>query len=173
MSNYYNINWYTLGYDWLLISLRKPGLMAFVKSVLRPMELLHLDFLNFRADCLYKVQHTSQVCYLEAMLNDKFDPLHRRIRIVNTEFKDPIFFYEPLENKDVFFYEPEDNQDLYFREQSEIVGDGVDFSVCIPPALQPGTETGLLAFETKVNAQINYYKLYSKNHQIKWVLVSN
>ncbi|WP_281752499.1 hypothetical protein [Neptunitalea chrysea] len=153
--------------------MRKPNNKAFLSVMLRPLELLHLDFLNFRANSIYRVKHNSQIVYMEAMLNDLFDPLERRIRIVNTEFKQPVYFYEPLENREVYHYEPEDNDPVHYYEPDDIVGDGVDFSVCVPPQLQPEGETAETAILTRMRGEIDYYKLYSKNYNILWVQVNN
>ena len=166
--NIYNIDWGVLVEQYLPISLRKPICLIWVQSCLKHIEGLHSDFLAFRTKCLYRINHNSQICYMEAVLNDYFDNDLRRIRIVNVSFKEPIYFYEPEENKEVFFYEPEDNKPVYFREEDEFIGDGVDFVVMVPPELQPETETAELALLTQMRGQIEYYKLYSKNYQIKW-----
>lgn len=169
-SNVYNINWATLGWNFLPVALRRPLLFGFVRSLLRPVELLHGEFLTFRTESLYKVRHNSQIVYMEAVLNDAFDPELRRIRIANAVFKTPVYFYEPEENREVWFYEPADNNPVYFNEQNEFAGDGVDFSVLVPPALQPGTEPAELAMLTKMRGLVDNYKLYSKNYNILWQL---
>lgn len=166
--NVYNINWNRLAVEMLPIALRKPALLAIVTSMLRPLELLHLDFLNFRAASLYRVRHNSQIVYMESMLNDIFDPWQKRIRIVNTVFKTAINFYEPEENKEVFFFEPTDNKPVIFREQNELSGDGFDFMVFVPPALRPSIPSKETAMITRMRAEIDYYKLYSKNYNILW-----
>ena len=156
----------------LPVELRKPVLRGWIKSAFQAMALLHFSFLNFRASSLYKVRHNSQICYMEAVLNDLFDNSQRRIRIVNTEFREPVYFYEPEENREVFFYEPEDNRPVYFRETEDFAGEGFDFIVCVPPQLQPLTPEVETALLTRMRGQIEYYKLYSKNYDIQWVQVN-
>jgi hypothetical protein len=168
MMNVYSINWNIFSDNQLMGKLRKPKIRSFAKILLHPMKLLHLDFLNFRQKCLYRIQHNSQICYMEAMLNDLFDPSLRRIRIVNVTFLEPIYFYEPEENRDVYFYEPEEGRDVYFREEEDFAGDGVDFLVCVPPDLQPQTEAATMAYITRMSGEVEYYKLYSKNFKIVW-----
>ena len=116
--------------------------------------------------------HNSQIPYMEGAMNDNFDNALRRIRIVNVTFKEPIYFYEPEENKEVFHYEPEDNLPVYYREENEFIGDGVDFIVMVPPDLRPLTEPAELSLLTQMKGQLEYYKLYSKNYQIKWELAN-
>lgn len=169
-NNVYNINWNSFAANLLPISLRLPEPLAFVAVLLQPIVQAHNVLLAFRADSLYKVRHNSQKCYMQAMLNDAFDPELRRIRIANTVFKTAVYFYEPEENREVFFYEPADNKPVYFNEPSEFVGEGVDFSVLVPPDLQPGTEQAETAMLTKMRGLIDYYKLYSKNYNILWQL---
>jgi len=171
--NVYNINWDVFADNMLLTSFRKTVNRILVKALIKPVALLHSDFISFRKDSLYKVRHNSQIVYMEAMLNDNFDPILRRIRIVNTVFKVPVYFYEPQESREVWFYRPEDNRPVYFSEPNEFIGEGVDFSVCVPPTLQPIALSREIAFTTRMKAQIDYYKLYSKNYNILWVQVNN
>lgn len=172
MNNVYQINWLLFVRFLLPIGLRRPRIQSILGALLTPITYLHQNFLTFRAESLYKVRHNSQIVYLENVLNDVFDPLLRRIVIQNAVFKNPIYFYEPEENKEVFFYEPEDNQPVYFREPNEFVGDGVDFFVFVPPDLQPSNGQLQLNLLTRMNGLINYYKLYSKNYSIVWQLVN-
>jgi hypothetical protein len=172
MSNFYQINWYVLLRLLLNNRWRKPRLLDFLKGSFVVLSQLYTLFLSFRTESLYKVRHNSQIVYLENVLNDVFDPILRRIVIQNAVFKNPIYFYEPEENKEVFFYEPEDNQPVYFREPNEFVGDGVDFFVFVPPDLQPTNAQQEQNLLTRMNGLINYYKLYSKNYSIVWQLVN-
>lgn len=172
MSNFYQFDWNILLKLLLPKALVKIKLMSFLTALVLPLRVLHLEFLRFRAASLYKMKFNSQIVYLENVLNDVFDPLLRRIVIQNAVFKNPIYFYEPEENKEVFFYEPEDNQPVYFREPNEFVGDGVDFFVFVPPDLQPSNGQQQLNLLTRMNGLINYYKLYSKNYSIVWQLVN-
>jgi len=115
------------------------------------------------------VNHNSQICFLQAVLNDSFDNIQRRIIIRNATLREPLWFYEPEENKPVLFYEPSDNKPVYFREESEFIGDGADFLVLVPIDLKPNTLQEETAFLIKMKAQIDYYKLFVKNYKILWV----
>jgi hypothetical protein len=167
----YQLNWQSLLKNLLSFDLRSVFVLGWLSSLIEPVVQLHINLLNYRDHCLYRVRHNSQIVYMEAVLNDKFDNELRRIRIINSEFKEGFYFYELEDNKEVYFYEPEDNQPVYFKEPDEFDGDGVDFLVCVPPDLEPSTEALELALTTKIKGQTDYYKLYSKNYKIAWVLV--
>lgn len=171
--NFYKVDWRKFINDLLLIELRKPMITAYLNALLKPVKKQHADFLTYRKNALYRVQHNSQIASIEAVLNDEFDAVLRRIRIRNVEFKEQVWFYEPEENKEVWFYEPADNKPVYFYEEDELIGSGVDFVVCVPPILQPGTITDENALLTKMRGLIDYFKLYSKNYQILWVQIEN
>jgi len=169
--NVFTVDWNVFADNMLLTSFRKTVNRILVKALLRIVVLLHGDFVRFRIDSLYKVRHNSQIVYMEAMLNDLFDPALRRIRIANKVFKKPVYFYEPPENREVDFYEPA--PPVYFNETSEFVGDDVDYSICVPPSLRPTSLTRETAFITQMRGQVDYYNLYSKNYNILWVQINN
>lgn len=169
----YQINWSKFINDLLLIELRKPSLKAFLNAVLKPIKNAHADFLAYRLNALYKVQHNSQIVYIEAVLNDEFDNVFRRIRIQNVKFRDALFFYEPLENKEIFFYDPADMMPKYFYNEDDFQGTGVDFVVCVPPILRPNNAQDENAMLTKLRGLVDYFKLYAKNYTIEWVQVND
>lgn len=167
-DNVYNINFEKLVEMLLPVFLRKPIQLFFLKCLVKPIAQLHIQFLAFRAESLYKLNHNSQVIYMQAMLNDSFDNDLRRIKIRNAEIKQPVWFYEVEEEKPVFFYEP-DEAPVYFREDYEFLGGGSDFTVFVPAELQPIDPTSLNAYLVKMKAKIDYYKLYCKGYQIVFI----
>lgn len=168
MSNVYNIDFNKLVSDLQLPMLRKPLVLAFAKSLVAPVVTLHESFIKFRKDSLYKVKHNSQVVYLRAALNDSFDPVLRRIQIANAVIEQPIWIYEPLDDKPVFVFESFDNAPVYLRESFEFFGGGNDFIVHVPMSLKPEAAE-LQAYLIKMSAQVDYYKLYSKNYSILFI----
>ena len=166
----YLIEWQKFINDYLIIAFRVPSVKAWCAALINPVKQLHSAFITYREFCLYRVRHNCQIVYMEAVLNDHFDNELRRIRIINSEFKEGLYFYEPEENKEVYFYEPEENKPVYFHEPDGFDGNGVDFIVCVPPDLQPADEPTEIALTTRMKGQIDYYKLYSKNYKIVWVL---
>ena len=78
--------WYKIDYKQLSASLlptflRQTLHVRWLWALLRPLEVLHETWLKMRAENLYKLQHSGQVCYLRKVLNDRFDPELRRIYI--------------------------------------------------------------------------------------------
>lgn len=169
MDNVYNINWRKFIIENLEVDLRRVKTVKWLEVLFKPIIWLHIEFLAFRTQALYKVNHNSQICYLQAVLNDSFDNIQRRIIIRNATLREPLWFYEPEENKPVVFYEPEDNKPVYFREESEFIGDGADFLVLVPIDLKPTNIQEENALLIKMKAQIDYYKLFVKNYIILWV----
>ena len=165
----YNVEWPRFVDLFLPNALRQPTIKMWFSSLLKPLNLLHLDFLNFRAEVLYRANHNSQIVYMEAMLNDKFDPLGRGIYIANVVVNEPIWLREPEEQLDVFLYEPENNKPVYLPEPATLIGTGVDYSVCVPALVRPQTEAAELDMLTRMRGEIDYYNLYSKNYNILWV----
>ena len=169
MDNVYNINWRKFIIENLEVDLRRVKTVKWLEVLFKPIIWLHIEFLAFRTQALYKVNHNSQICYLQAVLNDSFDNIQRRIIIRNATLREPLWFYEPEENKPVVFYESEDNKPVYFREESEFIGDGADFLVLVPIDLKPTNTQEENALLIKMKAQIDYYKLFVKNYIILWV----
>ena len=169
MDNVYNINWRKFIIENLEVDLRRVKTVKWLEVLFKPIIWLHIEFLAFRRQALYKVNHNSQICYLQAVLNDSFDNVQRRIIIRNAILREPLWFYEPEENKPVLFYEESDNKPVYFREESEFIGDGADFLVLVPIDLKPTNTQEENALLIKMKAQIDYYKLFVKNYIILWV----
>lgn len=169
MENVYSNDWNHFVISNLPFEERKPKTIKWLNVVLKPIVRLHIEFLAFRNQALYKVNHNSQICYLQAVLNDSFDNIARRIVIKNAVLKEPLWFYEPEENKPVKFHEESDNKPVYFREEWELLGDGADFTVLVPIDLKPNTTQDENAFLIKMKAQLDYYKLFVKNYIILWV----
>lgn len=155
MHSIYNINWFRLVKMLVLPAVNKPTLLAFINSALAPLRTNYDKFLDFKADAEYRVQHNGQICYLQKMLNDKFDNSLRRIRVRNVPAKARLWFYYPEDSKEVFFYEDEPAVHFYTPESYY---NQFDFEVLIPASLSGQTN--------QMTTQINYYKLYSKNYQI-------
>lgn len=169
MEAFYSINWLVFIESLLALPVRDIHYIKYINALIQPIIGLYLEFIEFRRNSLYKVSHNSQVVYLQKMLNDKFDNSLRRIRIKNAVILEPIWFYEPGDDKPVWFYEPADNLPVIFREESDFNGDGVDFTVLVPESLRPASQTAELAYITRMSGQINYYKLLSKNFKIVWI----
>lgn len=80
-----NINWNKFATLLLPIGLRTRTLTEFIRSALTGLVPAYNKFIDYENDVKYRMKHTSQVWSIEAVLNDTFDPVERRIYIKSTE----------------------------------------------------------------------------------------
>lgn len=153
---------------YLPLKMRKPKTIAYLNALIIPVIEVYDAFVKFKDQSFYKLNHNSQVCYLEAVLNDEFDTYLRRIYIKNARILEPNWLYHPEDNKPKFIYNESDNAPQFLYHPNDFEGDGVDFIVHVPLVLKPLTALEVLRLETKMKGLINYYKLYSKNYIIKY-----
>ena len=163
MNNFYNINFSELKTLMLPTFWRRPTLTALLEAFLTPLINLYIRFLEFKADTDYKQSITSQVVYMEKMLNDAYDPIARRIFIQNAQRIQPVWFYEPEDELPVFFYE-EGERPVYFYEPEDFAIYSPDFTVHIPEAIRPPTQGEEDTFITALRGKVDYFKIYSKNY---------
>jgi hypothetical protein len=86
----------------LPVRLRQSIMIAWLKCLVTPVKWLFGLFKTNRNNNLYLLTHDSQVCYLEAALNDTFDPVTRGIFISDGVYVDPTYTYLVPELKPVF-----------------------------------------------------------------------
>lgn len=97
--SFYDINYSQLINQLLPVRLRTAIQKGWLRSLIAPIIWLQSQFVAARSNDLYTIAHNSQVVYLEAALNDLFDPISRNIYVADGLFRDPIFIYQPLELK--------------------------------------------------------------------------
>jgi hypothetical protein len=151
---WFNIDYNRLGILMLPTFLRKPILVSYVQALLEPIADLHYKWNVKRELDWYKLKHTGQVCYLRKVLNDQLDISDRRIYIVDGDSFPRKYIYTQPERKPVFLGK------MFIYQNSEYVGTGVDFTVCVPKLL----------YDTKIHelhALIKFYKLASKRYKLK------
>ncbi len=73
------MQWYRVNFKKLALRLlptmfqNSYTLSGFLYALMRPIGVLHNDFMNFRREKLKRLSYNGQVCSLQAMLNDYFD----------------------------------------------------------------------------------------------------
>lgn len=149
--------WYKVDFKKLVvlllpISLRQPLLIALFQVFIEPLENIHYEFTEKRTDTLYKIAHNGQVCYMRKALNDKFDRVDRRVKIIEGNQYQREYIYTEAEKK------PKYLGVIYIREDADYADTGVDFIVQIPEKMYKKYE---------VEAIIDYYKLASKRYKIE------
>jgi hypothetical protein len=131
----YNIDYNKVA-TWLLPRfIRKPKMVAFMVALLHPVVVLYFEFKNFRKAKQYQLSITPQVCFLEKILNDRYDFTARRIYIADGADKPPFYLYKRVELKPKYFFRRSENkpQTLYTRgENAEYAN---DFIIYVPAVL--------------------------------------
>lgn len=134
--------------------LRKPILSSFPVAGMKALTTIYNDLLAFRGDKINQMSYNSQVCYLRKMLNDKFDPYQRRIRIGNGEIKNPLWIYREIEEKPVFL-------GTVMLNRADVISFSGEFVVYIPISLQNKI--------AEIRAWLDYYKLVTRYYTVKFI----
>lgn len=143
--------------------LRQSKMIAWVKVLVSPIVSLHYNFRQKRNEDLYKLAHNGQVCYLRKALNDKFDPIERRIKITDGSRFTPQYIYTEAEQK------PKYLGTMYLRDNSVYADTGVDFMVLLPFDVWNNQKTEIAIGEYRfydVEALVDFYRLASKRYKI-------
>ena len=80
----YDVNFKRLALLLLPTFWRRPLFAAMAYAAVSPLQYLHTRFILWKRGGDYRLEHNGQVCYLRALLNDKFDPIDRRITITES-----------------------------------------------------------------------------------------
>ncbi|MGZ9736812.1 hypothetical protein [Flavobacterium sp. GNP002] len=126
---WYDINWRVFTINLLPTFLRNLIVVNFVQALIAPVETLYDKWFNFRVDNVYKLNNTGQVCFLRGTLNDKFDPVQRRIYISDGQFFDTTYIYTEAEGQNVNVRTEMEEPTLWLRTESETADTGLDFIV--------------------------------------------
>lgn len=158
------MNWYRINYKRLVLlllptMLRKPVIAAFLEAMTTPVSGLYTRFLSFTDDVRYRLNHNSQVCYLEAVLNDAFDFTERRIYITDAEILEwTRFLWLESEDKPVML----ETGEIFILNSERFIGaDSLDFVVNVPVSLNLSEND-----YNRMHALLRYYKLASKRYNI-------
>ena len=148
---------YNLNIDKLLVLLiptflRKPKLVAWLRTLATPLYKLLYDFQRASQDDLCNLAHNSKVCSLRKALNDEFDDEQRRIRIEDGKQKQRLYIYPRSANKPLYLGK------VFLYQRGDYIDGGVDFIVVLPKDLTYD--------KYKLEALVNFYKLAGKRWQI-------
>lgn len=150
--------WYNLDINKLTILLtptflRKERFLAWLRVIHFPLIEI-VDKFNFnRNENLYNLAHNGQVCYLRVVLNDRFDPIQRRIKIADGNRYQRQYIYTRGEQKPKYLGK------IHLYDRADYGDTGVDFIVLIP--------RGLIYNEYEMKALVDFYKLASKRYKIQ------
>lgn len=167
----FNIDFTKLIILWLPTFLRTPVLIAFGVVLITPLISLYIGFLNARRQNLIRMSVTTQKFSMQKRLNDAFDQVDRRIRIIKAVQYSGLFLYTDAEidpNSPDHFSDNINNKmkwlngdekPIYLRTESELYSE-YDFIVTVP---------NIGINENQLRAEIEYYMLQSKNYRIEIV----
>lgn len=155
-SNYYNINYSRLAVLLLPSFLRNKILVPMVSAMASPLDSLHTQFVSFKNGIDFNSY--SQVCYMQGVINDYFDPLERRITVRNVALdQDYYLFWKQALQKPVLL----SNQPYVLPQDLEIGTTNIDFEVVLPIGYVL-TESE----EIQLTNLVNQSKLASKRYRI-------
>lgn len=107
-------------------------MLAFLNALTSSVNELHTRFLTFRSTVLYRLGITPQVAYLQKLLNDRFDIVDKRIRIVKGIAYDGIPFWMKDEVKPQKFWRKSEGKPRVLYTKDETMMFTVDFIVQVP-----------------------------------------
>jgi hypothetical protein len=148
---WFNIDWNILVLDNTPTMLRKQSLTAFVQLLLKPIISLNYKWYNWRIDNIYKLEHTGKVCSLRGSLNDKFDPIERRIHIGEGQIYETTYIYTEGEAQEVYANTESEPDTIWLRTEPETADTGLDFIVWVPGQIY---NTQIYALK----AHVDFYK---------------
>lgn len=148
---------------WLLpVRLRKAKLLAFVTAATWYIkQFLYPAFKTWEAKSWYDLKcQSGQVAHLEFVLNDRFDPILKRIFISGGLAPPPIYIYTEAEELPFYVYTDAENEPVYLFTEQEYLWGYADFVIHVP--------NGLPNEEATLKAVADRYKRDSKNYLIEY-----
>lgn len=132
--------------------------ISFAMALVKPIRTLYNTWYNYRENNLYMLEHTGQICSLRKSLNDKFDPIQRRIYIDDAVQYDDVVLYTEAEDIPVTFYTEAEGIPVVLYTEAEMDSD-LDYIVYVPAQV----------FNTQIHAlksHINYYNMAGLRYAI-------
>lgn len=159
-KNYYNVNYAQYAVQMLPANLRVELMMSYIKAIVVPLEELHAKFSKLKDSIDYN--HYSQICYMQSLVNDHFDPLERRINIKNSILDQGYYlFWKQKHNKPVLLHKQENRQPYMISNDFEIGTTNIDFEIVFPIGYILSESE-----ETRLTNLVNQSKLASKRYRI-------
>lgn len=134
-------------------------MIRYLQALVLPLDQLFYKWSNWRQDNIYKLEHTGQVCSLEGSLNDKFDPIQRRIYITDGQLYETYYIYTEAEQQERFINTEIEEGIVFLRTESETADTGLDFIVFVPQEI-----FNIQIYE--LHAHIKFYKAGGRRYNI-------
>jgi hypothetical protein len=162
MNFNFNFNFFDYIKQAVPFFLRKEKMLAYLETLLKPIQILNDDFGAYVPATRKKANQTGQVAYLERLLNDEFDSTLRRIYIDDgQENVLPPFVFNKVEDRPIYIYNKAEAEDSFFiYNQSEFFTEP-DFIVFVPAAILGP------ALQILIERQVNQYKQAGKIYEVQ------
>jgi hypothetical protein len=138
---------------------RTPVLLALLYALAYSVTQTLNSLLIFRDAKKYQLMITPQVCYLERMLNDRFDFTLRRIVIDDADWHLPNFIYQEGENHPVYMSQEVENAPVYMFTEGEAGAIHDDFVVLVP--------ISIIFSDPEMKSLLDQYKLAGTKYTIQ------
>ncbi|MBR0195290.1 MAG: hypothetical protein IJQ32_03480 [Paludibacteraceae bacterium] len=119
-------------------------------------------FGSYREDTDYRLTHNGQVCYLRAVLNDRFDWSQRRIEIEDVAEEEGTILYQRSLSQFLKAPARSTGHALIVNKRAFSGSNSVDFTVIVPSDLHS------TFVEAQMQALVDTYKLASKRYTITY-----
>ena len=154
------------------VRLRKPLHKAWLRTLVNGSVLqLYNSFFANREANIYYLAHNSQVCYMEAALNDTFDDTLRRIFISDPHYIVPFYLYLDIEMVNAFLALDSEigtvtyDAPIYLYTEAEMSTGIAGFIVNLPLVLGIISDVNMY---NQLAALVNRYRLPGKSD---WTVV--
>jgi hypothetical protein len=147
--------------------LRKTKFISFVYVLVYSIDLLYRKFISFRKDTNYWLGINGQVCFLEKMLNDQYDPL-RRIYIDKGVNLEPEYIYQDQAPDQLYAFleEGDIKPPAYLYVDNETTSSSSDFIVMVPNDLKVYNKKMLN--EAEMDTRLSMHALPDKVYAIQY-----
>lgn len=154
----YQIDWNKLIEHTLPYLLRKVKQVAWLYTLIKPVRWLHDEFLAYRTQTRIDLLYTSQVIYLEKLLNDRFDETQRRIYIDDVERT--TVYIGRNSDPDPLYVGKKDELPYVYVGRSEDYESEHDYRINVPDALPVN--------EVLIRALVDRYNQAGKAYYIRY-----
>lgn len=160
MKRYYNTNYSYLATLLLPVRLRGVLTTALIRAMVQPLDRINDSFVKYRDSLI--TSSSSQVCYLQAMLNDEFDFLDRRIKIRTTAIDlMSLITHDINTDKRILVPSASSNNRMLLNARYQIGSSLKDFEIVFPKGY-----TLSKSEQIKLKLIVNRHKLASKKYSI-------
>ena len=147
---------------WMLPFLRRQTIyFSWMQTLCAGVVSMYNELMVKRTADLYQINHDSRVFSMQAVFNDQFDNVNRRIYITDGFNKERIYLFTREENKPLYLYQRSENKPVYLFNRTDYADTGVDFIVWVPNAIVLSAQN-----LTLLTSLVSKYKLASKRFAI-------